>query len=74
MILYCKNNKAQEKGTHMIQIAGKYGEFIQEAIRLNKDDAEFTFEYAAPGFVFKTEDQQLLDQLTAYAHNHNILV
>ena len=52
----------------------QYGDFINHIIDCNDDDALWVFDYAAPGFFFNTEDDNLYNQALDFANMHNLLL
>lgn len=51
-----------------------FGDFINHVNDCNVDDAEWDFDYAAPGHFFNTDDDTLYNQAYVYAKMHNLLI
>ena len=50
------------------------GDFVEQLNQHNIEDAEWTLEYAAPGFVFTTADAQLETMARDIAQHNNMLI
>jgi hypothetical protein len=69
------NNTTKKETNMLITQTDKiqFGDFINHINDCN-DDAEWVFDYAAPGHFFNTDDDALFNQAYDYAKMHGLII